>query len=656
MTPLAWIGRSRGAGLVALGLLAMPASALAAPSVNLDQVRNGSAASPVDPGQWQNGNLNATQAHYVEGWSTSYRAIMTDLPVGQQITLTLAYDIKHSDTHALDYLTHYDRLEPHLATFGHDKETLDPLTGTGLLPSAPMSTIPIPPPSSAGSPVPGQPTTSFSALPAGERVMTLWNGTLDGIAYAMEGDLMEKQDETQISVTFTPSSSTAVLAWGGHIASRMDWMFLPDGTPRSAAGINGSPYHMRLIDWTLGNLGQQDRSLAAAAVFPPPMCDITGQDLLCEGDEAMFFASTDDPSATFQWSFLSNSAGASFVGSATDTVVTVATAGPGTFELQLTIDAVSGTSMCDTLITVNALPDVDAGADQAVCSLPDPTVQLAGSFGGGASGVTWTTSGTGAFGDPSNPATTYLPSAADFAAGSVTLTLTSDDPAGPCGAAIDSVVLTLTEAATASAGTDQSVCSLPEPVAILLAGTFGGGATSAQWTTSGTGTFVDPSDPGTTYLPSAADIAAGVVTLTLTTDDPGDPCGAAVDQVVISISPAATADAGTDQTVCSLPAPVVVQLAGSFGGGASGVTWTTSGTGTFGNASNPATTYTPSAGDIAAGSVTLTLTTDDPAGPCSEASDSMVLNISPAATVDAGADQAVCSNPVPVIQLAGAFG
>ena len=114
-------------------------------------------------------------------------------------------------------------------------------------------------------------------------------------------------------------------------------------------------------------------------------------------------------------------------------------------------------------------------------------------------------------------------------------------------------------------------------------------------------------------------------------------------------------DAGSDQAVCSDPSPVI-QLAGSFGGGAAGVTWTTSGTGTFGNPSSPVTNYTPSTGDILAGALTLTLTTDDPAGPCGAASDGMVLTITPAAAVDAGPDLAVCSDPAPVIQLAGSFG
>ena len=41
--------------------------------------------------------------------------------------------------------------------------------------------------------------------------------------------------ERQIDVTFTASGSTVVLAWGGHIASQIDW-----GTGNSAGAINGT--------------------------------------------------------------------------------------------------------------------------------------------------------------------------------------------------------------------------------------------------------------------------------------------------------------------------------------------------------------------------------------------------------------------------------
>ncbi len=242
-------------------------------AANLDQCRNGSVASPsncVDSGSgstgWVNGNAGDSDSHYAEGYSIPYRTVMTNLPTGTTITLDLGYDIKHSDHNAIDYLTHYNRLEPH-TPFGHSAETIDPTSGVSGV-SGTTTTYAIPAPSSSGSPVFGQPTTSFNNLLSGERVMTLFGGTISNVSYVSQGSLSGTSSETVVRVTFNVNSSTAVLAWGGHIASRLDWGFV-SGSPRSAGGINGSPYHMRLKDWSLSNLGNQDRSLSAGAVITP---------------------------------------------------------------------------------------------------------------------------------------------------------------------------------------------------------------------------------------------------------------------------------------------------------------------------------------------------------------------------------------------------
>jgi hypothetical protein len=52
------------------------------PAYDIDQVRNGGATSPTNPGAWVNANANATQAHYVEGYSIPYRVKLTNLTVG----------------------------------------------------------------------------------------------------------------------------------------------------------------------------------------------------------------------------------------------------------------------------------------------------------------------------------------------------------------------------------------------------------------------------------------------------------------------------------------------------------------------------------------------------------------------------------------------
>jgi hypothetical protein len=81
-----------------------------------------------------------------------------------------------------------------------------------------------------------------------------------------------------------------------------------------------------------------------------------------------------------------------------------------------------------------------------------------------------------------------------------------------------------------------------------------------------------------TYTPTAAEIAAGSVTLTLTSATSTRPCPPANDRMTIFINPVPTVNAGPDQITCA--ATPQVQLAGSVGGAASGGTWS-GGAGTF---------------------------------------------------------------------------
>src|SRR5206468_4768785 len=170
-----------------------------------------------------------------------YRLVLSGLSVGQH-NLVIEWDITQSGKHAIDYLTHYDRLLPHTQFITHTTpEAIQPLDGLSG-PFADPNTIPLPAPSSADSPVPGQPTTSFQALPADEQVMTIWNGTVESVSYLSEGSLTNSAAASRLSIDFTAESSTVAVAWGGHIATRIDW-----GTNNSAVSISGSPYHMRLI-------------------------------------------------------------------------------------------------------------------------------------------------------------------------------------------------------------------------------------------------------------------------------------------------------------------------------------------------------------------------------------------------------------------------
>jgi hypothetical protein len=370
--------------IVAFSLLIYSPS-LFGQAANLDQVRNGAADGRIDPGNWVNGNLGAQTSHYAEGMSIPYRVIMTNMPAGEVVELTLGFDVKHSGKHALDYLTSYDRIKPHDLAFGHDQEVIDPTIDVSGV-SGNGSPYTIPPPPGTTSLVAGQPVNSYNMVNgAGDAEMTIWNATITNIQYETEGNLSLANSSQNITVYFTvagnvgDAAKTVLLSWGAHIANRLDWDY-GDGKIYSAGGINGSPYHMRLVDWNLGNLGNQDRSLQAKAVVPPPRCELAGIGEVCEGSENDYTLTpigAENPS--YYWELLNNTSGASFVGdpnsSSTTTIATVnsGTSG-GSYTVRVTISSEFGTNICEKTTTVNPSPDApitggDANCDAGIVNL-----------------------------------------------------------------------------------------------------------------------------------------------------------------------------------------------------------------------------------------------------------------------------------------------
>ena len=458
------------------------------PAANLDQLRNGSAASPNDPGQWVNGNLGAQNSHYSEGFSSAYRAIMTNMPSSTVVTLTLEYDVKHSNRHALDYLTYYDRIEPHVASYGHTKEEIDPTIGTSFTEGIGFTNFTIPVPPVLNSPIAAQPVDSYNDLSGVEKLMTIWNGTITNITYGPTADLSQSNEPQQIIVTFTTGSAGDVLlAWGGHIASRHDWGSDGGGIPRSAGGISGSPYHMRLISWNLNNLGNQDRSLSADAIAAPPECEASGAELVCADEENIYSVITAGATnPTYTWEILSNTSGASFVDVPTnaDTSVNVNSGNSsGTYIVKVTVDADEGTVFCQVEVTVNK-PTVTFTAPADLCL--DSGVQ-AGLGGGSPQGGVY--SGAGVTDDGNGMTYSFDPTAAGV--GVHTITYDYSDGNGCDGSASDDV--TIDSPVDAGNDNDDAQCDL-ETVS-LNSYLSGDADTNGTWEQIGGPNNLDISDP-----------------------------------------------------------------------------------------------------------------------------------------------------------------
>lgn len=236
-----------------------PIFAPEAASYSLDQCRNGAVEDATNPDcidlggnlGWVNGNAGDSNAHWAESQFIAYRLRFSGISLGAH-TLVLEYDIRENGKYAIDYLGGYNVTET----------DADPCSGVAgcvfgsgtnfLIPADPQVTGSINP--NTGNPI--------VVAPDADRQMTIWGGTITSIVYngPFTLDPNAAAQQRSITVTFNASVSNPVIAWGGHIAWRGNW-----GAGNSAAGINGSPYHMRVLSLD-GAGGNQDRSLSASAV------------------------------------------------------------------------------------------------------------------------------------------------------------------------------------------------------------------------------------------------------------------------------------------------------------------------------------------------------------------------------------------------------
>jgi gliding motility-associated-like protein len=295
-------------------------------------------------------------------------------------------------------------------------------------------------------------------------------------------------------------------------------------------------------------------------------------------------------------------------------------------------------------ITITPAPDVDAGANQVICTSQSATIN--GSISGGASTGFWSSLGTGSFLHADTVlGNTYIPSADDTTAGTVSLLLTSTNN-GNCLVTSDTLVLTIVPTPNVYAGADVIVCA--NNAEIQLQGEVTGSSTTGVWSSSGNGVFTpDTTNLNATYEPGSDDIAAGLTYLVLTSTNG---C-AQSDTLVATLTPAPVVNAGFDQIICQ--GTTSVFLNGSITGGSSTGIWSTLGSGTF----SPADTimngvYALGISDSIQGGVRLILTSTNN-GTCLPEADTMLVRITTIPTVFAGDDQIVCANDT--VQLLGSI-
>lgn len=196
--------------------------------------------------QWQGGNMGSNDSQWVEGEYVAIRDVITGLTAGSVgNTITIEYDTTKGGKHAFDYLGTYD------ASTGapNGPGGNDPCSGTTVT-------------CSGGSTYGLVHDSNIPFLEPGGRNITMWNATITNVsAPALVSGSYAGDSTTAITITFDVAAgqTSAVLAFGAHVGSRLDW-----GVGNSAVAVNGSPYHLNLA----GGGGGTVQMSASAAIFP----------------------------------------------------------------------------------------------------------------------------------------------------------------------------------------------------------------------------------------------------------------------------------------------------------------------------------------------------------------------------------------------------
>jgi gliding motility-associated-like protein len=442
---------------------------------------------------------------------------------------------------------------------------------------------------------------------------------------------------SQLTTPATPTISTTSATCSGNgvatisnYSNTQTYTFNPAGPTVGAGGVISGLNYGTTYTVTTSNgscTSNASNNFIVNAQFSTPT--ITGANNVCVNLTTTLIGSG-TPSATNPWISLNT------------TIATVNSSGlvtglsAGSATIQYT--DINGCTAQATVL-VNPANQINIGNDITVCSTTNSTA-VSAIISGLSTTVSWS-GGSNNFSPTQGLNSTYTFGATPSPYYIYGQTV---DPSNTCPPALDSLLVTINPVPIVNAGPDQVLCSNDT---LSLSGTLGGSATSGTWTSNGNGSeeFLPTN---TTLNGSFVPNQIGFFQITLTSNDPdgNGPCVAASDNFNITIDNAPTVNAGIDFVSCSNTS---VSLNSTFGGGATSVTWT--GIGTFTTPNTISTSFTPTS---YASPSTITVTTDDPAGPCLAASDQVIVTYSMPATSNAGLDQTICQGST--VSLNGSFG
>jgi len=400
----------------------------------------------------------------------------------------------------------------------------------------------------------GATTYSWSPTATNGVAFTSPNGTTTYVLTGTTAAGCTSTDAVDVTVNTQPSVNAGTYSAVCIDASSVALAGTPAGGTFSGTGVTGTAFNPAsgtqtiTYDYTDPN-GCSGSATASITVNPLPTIAGGADATVCAGQTTTLTASG---AVNYSWSPAATN-GSAFAPPATATYTVTGTSAAGC------------TSTDQVAVTVNALPIVNAGVDQAVCIGTQVTLSAAG-----ASTYSWSpliTNGT-----PFTPTV-----------GTTVYTATGTSAAGCISS--DAVQVTSYSSPPVNAGTYAPVCIDASPV--TLAGTPAGG------------TFTGTGVTGTAFNP-----ASGTQTVTYNYTDANGCSGSGT--AAITVNPLPIVDAGTYNPICADAANL--PLVGTPAGG------TFSGTGVTANAFDPSAntqtvtyTYTNANGCVNTDVATITV-------------------------------------------------
>lgn len=286
-----------------------------------------------------------------------------------------------------------------------------------------------------------------------------------------------------------------------------------------------------------------------------------------------------------------------------------------------------------------------------VCVGSGNTVALTGTVSGGAITGIWTTAnGTGSFGAYTSTlntvSTTYSLSTLDTTLTQIKFYLTS---LGNCTPKKDSITVLINQRPQVTILSTPTLQCKNNITPIALTGSVSN-ATGGLWSGGNGGSFGGPG-VNTTYTPSLSDLAAGTITLILTSQGPLQNCLNTSRSFTFGFVDPPSVSLITNTVACTNSQSIA--LTGTVTGSNTSYLWNSSGTGIFTPSSNSLNVvYNFSPADLTQASITLTLTAIDNTGLCSNVTDNMIINIQPEPSLTLTPNFTICASNA-VITLTG---